>query len=490
MSRRNSDTRAIAVAMLLTATTLGAQTKTETQRGPANPTLTVIKIIVPAGDAGRFNLQIDGLNSAYSVGNNGTTGAITTRAGTHSVSEVAADNSGTDLANYTTTFGGDCSATGSVTLAAGDNKTCIITNKRHVARPTDLAGAQVLIQQLPTKVTQLQVIKLLVPADDPGRFTLRIDGIVPGGPFGGAVHVGNNGTTDFVTVTAGAHVVSEWGSMVNGTQLSNYTASYSSNCPGGHITLQAGASEICTITNTRSHGTWSEGPGTYDVTLCSVGSCTIHGAPGQVIPITFEVWGAGGGGGGGEQSKSSSGGNGGGGGGGGGYGKVTVNGIIPTQSGTREYEIVVGLGGTAGTRQSCCVSEPGGPGGDSEVNIRPWRVIVMKATGGQGGKGGFDGVGSGAGGLGGSVTASAGAANNIAGLIGANGAIVTGCNGGGGGAGGVGGGPGAINNGGNGGGGGYYNGGMILLGGCTAQSDNNGLAPGLAGKNGLVKVAW
>jgi len=48
--------------------------------------------------------------------------------GSHTVGETA--GTGTSLTDYVTTIGGDCAANGSITLAAGDNKTCTITNTR------------------------------------------------------------------------------------------------------------------------------------------------------------------------------------------------------------------------------------------------------------------------------------------------------------------------------------------------------------------------
>ena len=95
---------------------------------PQPPRLTVRKVLSPAGDPGRFNLRIDGTVRASGVGSGGSTGAIEVSAGTHTVSETAAP--GTDLANYTRTIGGDCAPGGSVTVAAGQSKTCTITNVR------------------------------------------------------------------------------------------------------------------------------------------------------------------------------------------------------------------------------------------------------------------------------------------------------------------------------------------------------------------------
>ena len=98
--------------------------------------LTVIKILSPSTDPGKFNLLIDGTTAGTgaNVGNGGTTGAIVKPVGTHSVSETAA--TGTNLSNYTAVISGTgCASSGAVNLAAGDNITCTITNTRKVVVP-------------------------------------------------------------------------------------------------------------------------------------------------------------------------------------------------------------------------------------------------------------------------------------------------------------------------------------------------------------------
>jgi hypothetical protein len=93
-------------------------------------TLTVNKVCLPANDTGKFNLRIDnataGTGTDASCG--GTTGAVTVTAGSHTVSELA--GTATNLSDYTAVITGDCAANGSITLAAGDNKVCTITNTR------------------------------------------------------------------------------------------------------------------------------------------------------------------------------------------------------------------------------------------------------------------------------------------------------------------------------------------------------------------------
>ncbi|MEY4747321.1 MAG: hypothetical protein RLZZ416_370 [Candidatus Parcubacteria bacterium] len=94
------------------------ETKTCTITNAKLPTLTVTKIVVNdnggTATTSDFSLMIDGMTTASSV-------ASTTTIGAHSISEGA-------HTGYTSTIGGDCAADGSITLVAGDNKTCTVTN--------------------------------------------------------------------------------------------------------------------------------------------------------------------------------------------------------------------------------------------------------------------------------------------------------------------------------------------------------------------------
>ena len=92
------------------------------------PTLTVNKVLVPSADSGKFNLKIDSTIYATDVGNGGSTGAQIVSIGSHTVSEAA--GAGTSLSDYVTVISGNCATDGTVSLAAGDNKTCTITNTR------------------------------------------------------------------------------------------------------------------------------------------------------------------------------------------------------------------------------------------------------------------------------------------------------------------------------------------------------------------------
>ena len=97
------------------------------------PRLTVSKVLSPAGDPGLFNLLIDNAIKAANVGNGGSTGAQVLSTGSHIVAESPAP--GTNLANYLSVIGGDCSASGSVSLVAGDGKTCTVTNTKPTPPP-------------------------------------------------------------------------------------------------------------------------------------------------------------------------------------------------------------------------------------------------------------------------------------------------------------------------------------------------------------------
>ena len=199
-------------------------------RIPLPPTtLRVDKACYPTSDNGRFNLTIDTMDGhrvhQTEVACGGTTGAVAVAPGEYTVSETGAG--GTDLGNYDVVIGGDCDDAGNVAVAAGTQATCLITNIRKSAPPP----------------ATLSVTKICVPADDGGRFNLKIDGQTkPDAACGD--------TFGPVSVAPGQHQVSE--SAGTGTSLGDYTTSIGGACaPDGSITLAAGESATCTITNVR-----------------------------------------------------------------------------------------------------------------------------------------------------------------------------------------------------------------------------------------------
>jgi len=96
------------------------------------PTITVCKILIPSSDPGKINLRINGVIKASNVGN-GCTGPVVINPGFFSVDERPVPP--TKLSDYVTVIGGDCTPYGTLTLAAGDNKTCTITNIRKPTTP-------------------------------------------------------------------------------------------------------------------------------------------------------------------------------------------------------------------------------------------------------------------------------------------------------------------------------------------------------------------
>jgi hypothetical protein len=189
------------------------------------PSLTVNKVCAPTNDAGKFNLQIDaataGTGADAACG--GTTGAIISTIGSHSVGETAGTS--TSLSDYTTVIGGDCAANGSVTLAAGQNKVCTITN---------------------TRKPKLTVNKVCSPTSDAGAFNLQIDASTAGTGANAAC----GGTTGAVVSTIGSHTVGETAGTA--TSLTDYISVIGGDCASnGSVTLAAGDNKVCTITNTR-----------------------------------------------------------------------------------------------------------------------------------------------------------------------------------------------------------------------------------------------
>lgn len=112
---------------------------TNTKNPPPTGTIKVTKSLVPASDAGKFNLLIDGATKAADVGDGGTTGVVTVPAGDHTVGESA--GTGTSLGDYssslscTNTKGGATDNDGSLSVANGDAWECLVTNTRKSTPP-------------------------------------------------------------------------------------------------------------------------------------------------------------------------------------------------------------------------------------------------------------------------------------------------------------------------------------------------------------------
>ncbi|MEI9989794.1 MAG: hypothetical protein WDM86_07115 [Rhizomicrobium sp.] len=291
------------------------------------------------------------------------------------------------------------------------------------AGPMEAAPARKIV--LPPVVATLSVGAVIVPASDPGRFNLLIDGTPR------AAGVGNGGSTAAIVLPPGTHAVSV--TAAGGTVLSNYQDVIGGNCAAsGAVHLGVGQHASCTVTLTRlgqqQHGSWVRGPGTYTFTACANGgACNVVAAPGQSVAVTFEVWGAGGGGGGGEDGSIAAG-RGGGGGGGGGYAKTVATVAIPQVGVTRLY-VIVGAGASGGLTASSNANQMnGGYGGNTVVWTDAfYGTQLVRATGGAGGGTGVGpsyGYNGGQGGGPGS-----GSTNGWSGTAGYHGGVTSGCNG-------------------------------------------------------------
>jgi predicted ribosomally synthesized peptide with SipW-like signal peptide len=172
--------------------------------------LTVVKKIV--NDNGGNNIVSD--FQLFVVGTVVTpvTSNVTTvfPAGNYTITESG-------IQGYQASFSGDCNVAGQVTLAPGDNKTCIITNN-----------------DIPPSIT---LIKNVVGGTAlPIQFTMKVDGnVVPQ-------------NTSVPLIANNVHVVSE--DPFLGYTLTSVTGS---GCPAtlpANITLNEGQAIICTVTNT------------------------------------------------------------------------------------------------------------------------------------------------------------------------------------------------------------------------------------------------
>jgi hypothetical protein len=207
--------------------------------------LTVNKVCVPTNDGGKFNLQIDaatagtGANAACG----GTTGTITSTIGSHTVGETAGTS--TALTDYVTVISGACASDGSVTLAAGDNKTCTITNSR---------------------LPNLTIKKVVIGAGATFGFTGTGTGV--SASFSLSPASDNFATTVFSSIPIGTKTITE-------TLLSNYVLTDLTCDDAATIydplvtqtvstTLAYGSNVTCTFTNeihvgatTRTQGFWA-----------------------------------------------------------------------------------------------------------------------------------------------------------------------------------------------------------------------------------------
>jgi hypothetical protein len=188
---------------------------------PALATLHVIKQVMNNNGgiaaASLFNLHVK--LSGTDVAGSPATGtaapgtSYSLAAGTYVVSEDA-------NASYTRSFSGDCNSSGNVTLAAGVDRTCTITN-------TDIAVSVV-------SPATISVVKTVINNNGGTKtvvdFPLFVNGTLV---TSGAAN----------TFPAGTYTVTETGDA-------NYASTFSGDCNlSGQLNLIAGDNKTCTITN-------------------------------------------------------------------------------------------------------------------------------------------------------------------------------------------------------------------------------------------------
>lgn len=174
-------------------------------------------------------------------------------AGAYTVSENT-------FSGYTQSFSGNCDTSGHITLLAGDDKTCTITNDDILSTTTTTVTTTTIITITTTTTTTsggggggnggtppatLHVVKIVI--NDNGGKSVVSDAVihvtngsinVPGSPHAGA---GSPGTS--YTLTPGIYNVSE-------NFFPGYTMKMSGDCAvNGDVTLKSNDDKTCTITN-------------------------------------------------------------------------------------------------------------------------------------------------------------------------------------------------------------------------------------------------
>jgi hypothetical protein len=227
-------------------------------RGKAR--LEVRKVLSPADDPGRFDLQIDGKTYASAAGNGGTTGERVVKAGTHTVGETA--RNGIDLDDYTISIAcKDGNGEGS-TVASGNARTLSL----RLAENADVVCVVTNTRTAGTATGKIELKKDLSPPDDPGRFKLFVkQGATT---IDSRSDAGDNDSTGENTVPTGTYQVSESADEKVGgglTSLGDYSARIecrkgngsgdvvASNTDGQPLSVVVGAGDdvVCVITNTK-----------------------------------------------------------------------------------------------------------------------------------------------------------------------------------------------------------------------------------------------
>jgi uncharacterized repeat protein (TIGR01451 family) len=191
--------------------------KTCTITNKRKPKLTVVKVI-EGGNGASFDLKVNGQTVLDDLSGSGGQVTNTYPVDTaYTVSETLGNGDPVDPAVWETTLSADCAGT----LAAGDDKTCTVTNKR---RP------------------KLTVVKHILGGDG-STFDISVGGTK-------VLDDAGHGASDTRVYQPGTYAITE--ALGNGQPIpSGWSTSFSSDCSGGSVTLAYGDDKTCTITNSK-----------------------------------------------------------------------------------------------------------------------------------------------------------------------------------------------------------------------------------------------
>ena len=191
--------------------------KTCTVTNKRKPKLTVVKVI-EGGNGAAFDLNVNGgtvLDDVDGVGGQVTNTYPVDTA--YSDTETLGNGDPVDPAVWESISSADCAGT----LAAGDDKTCTITNKR---KPV------------------LTVIKHILGGDG-SVFDISVGQVK-------ALDDAGHGASDTRTYAPGTYAVTE--TLGNGSAVpGGWSTSYSSDCADGSVTVAYGDAKTCTVTNSK-----------------------------------------------------------------------------------------------------------------------------------------------------------------------------------------------------------------------------------------------
>jgi hypothetical protein len=218
-------------------------------REPPSARLEIKTFVLPVGDLGRFDLQIDGATVRDDAMNGETTGEQVISAGSHTVGEIA--GAGTNLSHYTS----------EIRCREGNGGGAVVASSKNAGplTVTLVEDADVVCRVINTRrpPAKLEVRTLVLPAGDPGRFHLQIDGTTVKADAASGESSGEQ------VVTAGEHTVGELAG--SGTSLFYYTSEIRCRKDNGSgpviasatnagpltVTLEPDADVLCRMINTR-----------------------------------------------------------------------------------------------------------------------------------------------------------------------------------------------------------------------------------------------